>query len=232
MTDPAHDRVEFVLEHEPWSQIEGLEALLSEVIKTGLARIEDPREGAAVVLLSDDATVHELNRRFRDKDKPTNVLSFPAVEGADNMLGDIALAWGVVEREAADKGISIENHLSHLIVHGFLHLQGYDHQTDAEAEEMEGIIDKENERVRRFFALLDDMEKKVERLARDNRPPFNGERFLTDREFSGTLRISRRCLQDYRDQGRIPYIQLGGKILYRQSDIEKLLEENYHAALV
>lgn len=92
---------------------------------------------------------------------------------------------------------------------------------------MEGIIDKENERVRRFFALLDNMEKKVERLARDNRPPFNGERFLTDRELSGTLRISRRCLQDYRDQGRIPYIQLGGKILYRQSDIEKLLEENY-----
>lgn len=92
---------------------------------------------------------------------------------------------------------------------------------------MEGIIDKENERVRRFFALLDDMEKKVERLARDNRPPFNGERFLTDRELSGMLKISRRCLQDYRDQGRIPYIQLGGKILYRQSDIEKLLEENY-----
>ena len=81
---------------------------------------------------------------------------------------------------------------------------------------MEGIIDKENERVRRFFALLDDMEKKVERLARDNRPPFNGERFLTDRELSGMLKISRRCLQDYRDQGRIPYIQLGGKILYRQ----------------
>ena len=53
---------------------------------------------------------------------------------------------------------------------------------------MEGIIDKENERVRRFFALLDDMEKKVERLARDNRPPFNGERFLTDRELSGMLR--------------------------------------------
>lgn len=79
---------------------------------------------------------------------------------------------------------------------------------------MEGIIDKENERVRRFFALLDDMEKKVERLARDNRPPFNGERFLTDRELSGMLKISRRCLQDYRDQGRIPYIQLGGKILY------------------
>ena len=97
---------------------------------------------------------------------------------------------------------------------------------------MEGIIDKENERVRGFFALLDNIEKKVERLACDNRPPFNGERFLTDRELSETLRISRRCLQDYRDQGRIPYIQLGGTILYRQSDIERLLEENYHPASV
>ncbi len=57
---------------------------------------------------------------------------------------------------------------------------------------MEGIIDKENERVRRFFALLDNMEKKVERLARDNRPPFNGERFLTDRELSGMLSIIKR----------------------------------------
>ena len=80
---------------------------------------------------------------------------------------------------------------------------------------MEGIIDKENERVRRFFALLDDMEKKVERLARDNRPPFNGERFLTDRELSGMLKISRRCLQDYRDvykrQGSYPTHRRGSK---------------------
>ena len=97
---------------------------------------------------------------------------------------------------------------------------------------MEGFIEKEDGRIRRFFALLDNIEKIVERLACDNRPPFNGERFLTDRELSGMLKISRRCLQDYWDQGRIPYIQLGGKILYRQSDIEKLLEENYHPALV
>ena len=97
---------------------------------------------------------------------------------------------------------------------------------------MEGIIDKENERVRRFFALLENIGKKVERLMNENRPPFNGERFLTDRELSSALRISRRCLQDYRDQGRIPYIQLGGKILYKQSDIERLLEENYHEALI
>ena len=97
---------------------------------------------------------------------------------------------------------------------------------------MEGIIDKENERVRRFFALLDDMEKKVERLARDNRPPFNGERFLTDRELSGMLKISAGACRITGTKERIPYIQLGGKILYRQSDIERLLEENYHPALV
>lgn len=83
----------------------------------------------------------------------------------------------------------------------------------------------------RFFALLENIGKKVDRLMNDNRPPFNGERFLTDRELSSALRISRRCLQDYRDRGQIPYIQLGGKILYRQSDIEKLLEENYHEAI-
>ena len=76
---------------------------------------------------------------------------------------------------------------------------------------MEGIIDKENERVRRFFALLDDMEKKVERLARDNRPPFNGERFLTDRELSGMLKISRRCLQDYRTKDGFPISSLAGR---------------------
>ena len=65
-----------------------------------------------------------------------------------------------------------------------------------------------------------------------NRPPFNGERFLTDRDLSGLLKISRRCLQDYRDQGRLPYVQLGGKVLYKTSDIEKLLEGNYHRALI
>ena len=97
---------------------------------------------------------------------------------------------------------------------------------------MEGIIDKEDGRIRRFFALLDNIEKKVERLACDNRPPFNGERFLTDSELSATLTISRSRLQDYRDQGRIPYIQLDGKILYRESDIAKLLAANYHPALV
>lgn len=97
---------------------------------------------------------------------------------------------------------------------------------------MEGIITKDNSRVKLFFSLLDNIRTKIEELAENNRPPFNGERFLTDKELSDLLKISRRCLQDYRDQGRIPYIQLGGKILYKVSDIEKLLEDNYHEALI
>lgn len=97
---------------------------------------------------------------------------------------------------------------------------------------MDDIITKDNSRMRQFFSLLDNIQTKIEELAENNRPPFNGERFLTDKELSDLLKISRRCLQDYRDQGRIPYIQLGGKILYKVSDIEKLLKDNYHESLI
>ena len=97
---------------------------------------------------------------------------------------------------------------------------------------MEGIISKETGSVRRFFGLLDNIQTKLERLAEDKRPLFNGERFLSDKELSDLLKISRRSLQDYRNQGRISYIRLGGKILYKVSDIEKLLEDNYHEALI
>ena len=97
---------------------------------------------------------------------------------------------------------------------------------------MEGIITKDNSRMKQFFSLLDNIGTKIEELAENNRPPFNGERFLTDKDLSALLKISRRCLQDYRDQGRIPYIRLGGKILYKVSDIKKLLEDNYHETLI
>ena len=90
---------------------------------------------------------------------------------------------------------------------------------------MEGIIGKESESILRFFILLENIQVKMDQL-------MEGERFLTDRELSGLLKISRRCLQDYRDQGRLPYVQLGGKVLYKTSDIEKLLEGNYHRALI
>lgn len=102
------------------------------------------------VLFTSDEEVHTLNREWRDRDKPTNVLSFPMMEreellelasdGPPAMLGDIALAHGVCSREAAEKGIALEHHAAHLIVHGLMHLAGYDHvHSDAEAEAMEKL---------------------------------------------------------------------------------------------
>ena len=98
-------------------------------------------EGVIVVLLTDDAAVRELNARFRDKDRPTNVLSFPGadmpVPGAPRHLGDIVLAYGVCAAEAGAQGKTLGSHLTHLVVHGVLHLLGRDHTDDAEAEAME-----------------------------------------------------------------------------------------------
>ncbi|MGH6618176.1 MAG: rRNA maturation RNase YbeY [Alphaproteobacteria bacterium] len=101
--------------------------------------------GAAEVsiLLADDETVQALNRRHRDVDRPTNVLSFAigAAPGGPlpRMLGDVVLADGVVVREAVAQGKSVSAHLSHLVVHGVLHLLGYDHEADPEAETMEAL---------------------------------------------------------------------------------------------
>jgi probable rRNA maturation factor len=95
--------------------------------------------GGINVLLTDDATVRDLNNRFLKKDKPTNVLSFPALPNPERNLGDVALAHGVCAREAAEQGKPLAHHLQHLVAHGVLHLLGYDHETDAEAAEMEGL---------------------------------------------------------------------------------------------
>jgi probable rRNA maturation factor len=102
------------------------------------------------VLFTTDSEVHTLNREWRQRDKPTNVLSFPMLEreelldlGGDGppvMLGDIALAHQTCAREAAEKGIALETHAVHLIVHGLLHLAGHDHvHSDQEAEAMEAL---------------------------------------------------------------------------------------------
>jgi probable rRNA maturation factor len=89
------------------------------------------------ILLTDNETVRDLNARFRGKDLATNVLSFPAHETADGHLGDIALAYGVCAQEAAVQDKPLSAHLQHLVVHGVLHLVGYDHEDDADAEVME-----------------------------------------------------------------------------------------------
>ncbi len=94
---------------------------------------------SAAVRLTSDRTVAELNRRFRGIEGPTNVLAFPMACGVGGGLGDIAVAFGVCEREAVQDGKVLAHHLQHLVIHGALHLIGYDHRSDGEAETMETI---------------------------------------------------------------------------------------------
>lgn len=135
-----------------WPDAEGWEALAERAAAATAAvapELANPRLSASL-LFTDDTEIHALNREWRGKDKPTNVLSFPMVQpdllvGLDNtddgevILGDLVLAAGVCAREAADKGISVPDHATHLIVHGTLHLLGYDHQGEAEADAMEAL---------------------------------------------------------------------------------------------
>ncbi|MES2861811.1 MAG: rRNA maturation RNase YbeY [Pseudomonadota bacterium] len=130
--------IEVEVEAEDWTDaIDNVEAVVERAAVAALAN----QAGGVVVLLTDDATVRDLNARFRDKDRPTNVLSFPAAgmpdTGGPAPLGDIVLAYGVCAAEAQAQGKSLTNHLTHLVVHGVLHLLGQDHEDDAEAEAME-----------------------------------------------------------------------------------------------
>ncbi len=123
-----------------WDAEPKTEACVEGAIGAAAKRV--PGEGEVSVLLTDDAAVRELNRTWRGLDKPTNVLSFPAAKQASGqppMLGDIAIAYETVAREAAEEGKPFLHHLAHLAVHGYLHLMGYDHQTDSEAEAMEAL---------------------------------------------------------------------------------------------
>ena len=111
----------------------------SEIVERGICAVlkhEDVCDAEASVVFGDDAFVQTLNRDYRDKDKPTNVLSFPQ---ALPMLGDSIFAYETIEREAAEQEKSFEDHLLHLSIHSTLHLLGYDHIDDQEAEAMEAI---------------------------------------------------------------------------------------------
>lgn len=130
--------VEVEIEDEAWSR--DVADVEDRVSRAAIAALGD-QAGSVVVLLTDDATVRDLNARFRDKDAPTNVLSFPAapmdLPGQATPLGDLVLAHGVCAREARDQSKALADHLTHLVVHGTLHLLGHDHVDDAEAEAME-----------------------------------------------------------------------------------------------
>ena len=95
---------------------------------------------------------------------------------------------------------------------------------------MNELISKDNEWIIHFMGSLDRLLDSFEHLTANYRLTLNGERFFTDKEVSARLKVSRRTLQDYRNEGRIAYIQLGGKILYRESDIERMLNDGYRPA--
>ena len=136
-----------------WDSSTGWQRLARAAAEAAIAESAFPQLGTTgrhvelSVRLASDDEVRALNAEWRRKDKPTNVLSFPMAEqyeleesdedGPAIMLGDLVLAHGVCEREATEKGISVEEHTTHLVVHGTLHLLGYDHQADSDAVDME-----------------------------------------------------------------------------------------------
>ena len=136
--------LDIMIEAGDWSRLEDAEALAQKAAEAALAVTYEADEAfEASVMLTDDAQIRELNRTWRAKDKPTNVLSFPAPEqpGQDGPrhLGDIALAYETLVRESEEESKELAHHFAHLIVHGVLHLLGYDHEVEAEADIMEGL---------------------------------------------------------------------------------------------
>ena len=141
--------VEVVLEDARWQQA-GLDALANRACDAVLAHFQMDPQGHEISMLGCDETrIANLNRQFRGKDGPTNVLSWPAegdfpsqlagMQGEPKELGDIAIAWETCDREAREQGKRFDDHVTHLLVHACLHLLGYDHIDPTEAAEMEAL---------------------------------------------------------------------------------------------
>jgi len=136
MSDAPAADIDVEVEAEAWTRaLPDAETLTRQAATAGLG----PTTGGVVVLLTDDDSVRALNGRFRGREMATNVLSFPAAPNPPGHLGDIALAFGVCQAEARAQGKSLADHLRHLVIHGVLHLLGYDHIDEAEADAMESL---------------------------------------------------------------------------------------------
>ncbi len=140
MIEPA-PLIDVIIEAGAWSR--DADALVRRAVTEAATALgSDSKDRSVAVLLTDDASLRRLNAQWRHIDKPTNVLSFPAAssgQGPVRSLGDIAIAYETTAREATEEGKLFSDHLAHLAVHGFLHLVGHDHDTDAAAERMEGV---------------------------------------------------------------------------------------------
>jgi probable rRNA maturation factor len=134
--------IDIIVESPKWAAQRSAKAVLRQAIAAAAAAVPRPT-GELSVVLTDDAAIRTLNRTWRGKDQPTNVLSFPApdsrIRGAPRQLGDIVIAYETTTREALAEHKPFRHHLAHLAVHGFLHLAGYDHEADKDAEAMERL---------------------------------------------------------------------------------------------
>jgi probable rRNA maturation factor len=155
MTPPAGSRksaplVEVIIASPRWRKRSNAAALVRKAIRTAASvehavkRSASTQHAGLAIVLTNDSTIRKLNDRWRKRDAPTNVLSFPskalrAGRGVPRQLGDIVIAYETTAREAKAEGKRFEHHLVHLAVHGFLHLVGYDHDSDRDANKMERL---------------------------------------------------------------------------------------------
>lgn len=130
-------RIQLVVEEAAWRGHRGLLPRLTAAADAARRAAKLPAKSRLTILLADNARLKTLNHDFRGKNKPTNVLSFPSDE--KDYRGDIALAYGVTKAEAAAARKSFSDHATHLVVHGVLHLAGYDHERDRDAKIMEPL---------------------------------------------------------------------------------------------
>jgi probable rRNA maturation factor len=128
-----------VVDDPGWRRFRGLSRKLTGAASLAAKKAGFGKDACLTVLLSSDRKLKSLNRKFRGRDKTTNVLSFPAPSNPEGYRGDVAIALGVARREAKAQGKSLADHASHLVVHGILHLAGYDHVKRTDAKVMEPL---------------------------------------------------------------------------------------------
>ena len=146
MSDQTVPQIDISVAADAWNSIEGLEGSVERAVHAAVqtANLDLKSDCEVSILLTDDRQMRALNHQWRGQDKATNVLSFPATDlaagqGIGPLLGDIVLAYETVAKESQIQQKTVINHVSHLVIHGFLHLFGYDHENDREAALMEQL---------------------------------------------------------------------------------------------
>lgn len=152
MSSAAPDaQIDIAIQDPAWEDVTGIQGLVTTTVRTALsmARIPSQITGKKLeisFMLANDELTHVLNREYREKDKPTNILTFAALDdehaplGPNTIsLGDVILSFQTIDREAKEQGRFLRDHITHLVVHGTLHLLGYDHENDDDATNMETL---------------------------------------------------------------------------------------------